>query len=279
MERINGSLQDKDFEYMLDYYNNKSSIALELLHNFDSSDISRMLVEKAAYWNTTPVQFLEEMADLISLEKEQYSTSKGNYGTDPEKRLSFLKKKYNVSAACEVPDCVSISRVAYVFPHLGLIGARPILVREEMKQVDSASSEQVLVVEPNVLGNPLFGGLIPLPSNSYDSNSGLSPENLRRIITVHLYYSRDILYRNETVPFRNQCIMLHRRMRKSLLSGERKIRLLKLHDVLKESDDYDTRLRAEIGTAYDHISTDFKSSIPNWLYEYNGFWRITLAIN
>nr|XP_018916070.1 PREDICTED: uncharacterized protein LOC109043331 [Bemisia tabaci] len=272
MERINGSLKDDDFEYMLDYYNNKSSIALEYLHDFDSGNISRMLIEKAAYWSTPPVQFLEEMADLISLEKEQYSNVKGNYGSDPGQRVTFLRKKYNISAACEVPDCVSLSRVAYVFPHLGLTGERPIFVRKEMKQVDSTSPEEVLVVEPHVLRNPLFGGLIPLPSNPYYRNQVLNSETLKIIITVHLYYSRDILYRNETVPIRNQCIMLYRRMKKSLLSNARKVRLLKLYDVVKENTgDYysGSRTRVEITTAYDHISTDFKSSIATWLYEYD----------
>nr|XP_018906242.1 PREDICTED: uncharacterized protein LOC109036464 [Bemisia tabaci]XP_018906243.1 PREDICTED: uncharacterized protein LOC109036464 [Bemisia tabaci] len=241
MRHVAGPLKDDDLEYSLDFYADKMA-----MKEFDFSpvDIARKLTAAAKAHGTQPDQFLEEIQDLIAL---QNRSSTEVIGLTNEKEVSQLhsvlmrssllqrvtdgwkhalkrlEEKYNVSAPESAgPESITATRLALMFPQYVNFGQKPFT---EPSWTNVLSSGEHGFSVPDFFKRPEFSGFIPRDTNS------LGYQARQAIIGTHLYaLHKDNL--NDGVPLRTKCVMLKRRIDKSLLSKERRIRFLKNNDIV-----------------------------------------------
>ncbi|XP_072157488.1 uncharacterized protein [Bemisia tabaci] len=236
MRHVAGPLKDDDLEYSLDFYADKMAMKE---FDFNPVDIARKLTAAAKAHGTQPDQFLEEIQDLIAL---QNRSSTEVIGLTNEKEVSQLhsvlmrssllqrvtdgwkyalkrlEEKYNVSAPESAgPESITATRLALMFPQYVNFGQKPFT---EPSWTNVLSSGQYDFSIPEFFKRPEFSGFIPRDTNSITGHAR------RAIIGTHLYaLHKDNL--NDGVPLRTKCVMLKRRIDKSLLSKERRIRFLK----------------------------------------------------
>ncbi|CAH0386390.1 unnamed protein product [Bemisia tabaci] len=275
VKSVSGPLEEDGLVYPLDYYNEK---AMMEEFDFEPADFMKKLANSAASHGTPPAQFTQDILDLLALQNRSLSEqSESPSRSDTPKllsemllkrmtdgwksELSRLEKKYNISSEVAGPDSITTTRLALMYPHLINFGQKPFAAplnitvgfsgRDENCERGYGGCRTDLYDAniPSILGRPEFGGLIPLVQ--------LDEIIRRMIIGTHLY----ALHRNsvdDMVPFRTKCFLLKRRMERSLLSEDRRVRFLRSNEIVHKNG---TLLRTSIKNVYDRIPKTFKDNI------------------